>query len=582
MQLLTIALTSMLVFGPIGASEPKVQDDLVAQQGGGAGILQDNLDGSVRAIENAISTYLDGREVQNILTPGEFSEWSLTLEEGQVVIAEARSDAFDPAIQIVDPAGKVLYENDDRYPGDQRPLLFWRAPTRGAYGLRVTGFRGKAGGQFFLRHTIYDTIDVGTERPFEKPKRFLVRVPMKAGEVEQVYFDTRRGYSGSSIRTVIGPTGLPDLNLARPLWTAIPNAIVAPVDGDYYLLSEAAGGKDYKIRPLARIIQPVALQTTGGVTVPANAPVIAHFTIKAGEFFEISAPALRLGSPVIVTEAPDVSQYDLKKPDGNPFFPKPSDKPRPGPAFTILPGRARDSRVVEIYGLRDATIWLASDAASDQTQIQLNSKPAARPFAEGAGLSNKLVIGKSEYWAIDAQVGDVMLIQAKVTGFAPNFIFRGPTLDLLWQRDGMPDETQFAWNVIIRQPGRHLLAVSSIGGGGGGDYELSRKVFPAKTFAKGSAAAGDLSDGQTHVWKFVANPREPMLMKWTSSDWDYEIHVSDMSGNEVGFNFTRVDEHTQFAILKVDSDTPFLVVLIPRTSKAKYSIELTPLPGYGG
>src|ERR1044072_7846316 len=94
-------------------------------QGGQGGQAGDIYDRSSQNIQNAINGYLDTPEVRNILTPGGFSEWRVTLKAGQVIFSEAWSDAFDPAVQIVDEKEVVQADSDDRYPGDQRPPMMW-------------------------------------------------------------------------------------------------------------------------------------------------------------------------------------------------------------------------------------------------------------------------------------------------------------------------------------------------------------------------------------------------------------------------------------------------------------------------
>src|SRR5260370_128290 len=82
------------------------------------------------------------------LPPGEYCEWILKLKPGQIVFAEAHSEAFDAALEIVGEDKKVLASNDDRFPGDQSPLLCWRCEKEGSYALHVRCFHDKSGGQF--------------------------------------------------------------------------------------------------------------------------------------------------------------------------------------------------------------------------------------------------------------------------------------------------------------------------------------------------------------------------------------------------------------------------------------------------
>jgi hypothetical protein len=100
------------------------------------------------------------------------------------------------------------------------------------------------------------------------------------------------------------------------------------------------------------------------------------------------------------------------------------------------------------------------------------------------------------------------------------------------------------------------------------------------SFAKGSPAAGALSDGQVQVWRFTAKPSEPLFIHWKSSDWSYEVSLRTESGDEAELPLTKVDGGNKFGILKVDKATTFLIVLEAAQSKATYAIELSDLPGY--
>jgi hypothetical protein len=44
----------------------------------------------------------------------------------------------------------------------------------------------------------------------------------------------------------------------------------------------------------------------------------------------------------------------------------------------------------------------------------------------------------------------------------------------------------------------------------------------------------------------------------------------------------RVDSHSNYGVLAVDSTTTFLIVLVGTGTAAQYSIEVSDLPGYKG
>jgi len=564
----------------------------VRQQGRGQGPYARETDQAVQQIDGRLGMYLNGDEIKNILTPGEFSEWTLKLKAGQVVIAEARSDAFDPALEIVDDKDKVLASNDDRYPGDQRPLLLWECKKDGSYGLRVRCFHDKSGGQFHIRFKTYDTVDAGTEGMVEKEVSantpFLLKVPMKAGQVKDIVTGTgaRRDWMRVSFNTVIFPDGLPERSpsLAEPIAPAI-RALIAPVAGDYYLLYTAGGWRTDKgpIQIGAREIAPTPLVKQGGkysAEAPTNVPALWELSVKAGELLQVSTPGLDLGCKFVLSEAPDFAKYDTSKPETNPFFPQLKVPPQDSPV-DVLPARARDGRVTVFRARRDAKLWLATDGLGPQSQqFALHVQPAAAVFAEDQACTGKLKVGNTDYWAIEAKSGDVMTLSTTATGFAEQIVVRDPEMNEIRGTTAGPDETSDKWQMVVQKPGRYLVAVSCLGDGGGGDYSLSRHVFHAKEFGLASPAGGEIKDGQIQIWRFTATPDNPLLIRWNSTNWDYDVAIYDDKGQGADFQRQELDEHNRIGILKVGQPQSFVIVLTGKPRAASYSIALEPIPGY--
>lgn len=569
-------------------------------QGGqaGQGGRQAEYDQRLQAIDQAIGTYLNSEEMKSILTPGEHVEWKVDMKVGQVIVAEARSEAFDPALEIVDGAEKVLATNDDRYPGDQRPLLLWECEKDGTYLLRGRSFMNKAGGQFFTRFNLYDTMPLETgkieERPFDKPigSLILFKVPMQAGQIKRIMVETPSNrHMAATLRHKISPIGLPDIGLAAPLYptTGDPaarvrgaNVLMAPVAGNYYILADLWAADRGNLRASAIEIAPAKLaEGTSSIKANTDAPGVWTLDVKAGQFIQVSTPELHLESHLVVSERPDVSKYDVSKPETNPFFPRlKGQEPEPGPALVRMPGRARDPRIVLFVAQRDATLWIASNGAGpDNTQYTLSVKPAARAYAESGEQKARLQVGNTDYWAFDAKVGDVMTLTSGTSTFAERLVLRGPDLEPVWDLQAVPDQTTLSGLLIVTKPGRYLAAISSLGDGGGGDYSVSRTVFASKEFGKGKPAQGQIAEGEVQVWKFTAPANDPLLLKWKSSAWGYSISVYLEDGSLSNLPLTTVDETSRYGILKVDKPITYLIVLTGTRGGGQYTIEVNDLPG---
>jgi hypothetical protein len=544
---------------------------------------------SVQGINRAIQRYIDSREQATILTSGEFSAWSLKLEVGQVVIAEARSDVFDPALSIVDASGHMMADNDDRYPGDQRPLLLWRCTEKGTYSLRLSSYHDKTGGQGFVRYRIYDCMDIGSDKPvdkvFDTNAQFLLRIPMKAGQIKQVNFDTPNGnFAPPILIQTVSPVGLPDCELAGPLDKVIPRRVMATVDGDYYVVAQIyPPGRPITVRAHTEDIPATPLTRDGGrcaVKATTNKPSLWVITVKQGEFLEISTPQLSGDARFVVAEQPDISKFDLSKPETNPFYPLLPGTPEVPPAITGLPKRANDYRLYDFVVLRDTKLWVATNGTGPKNiQYTLNVQPAAADYTPGYDLKGDLRVGNTDYWSFDTKAGDVMAFKATAKPFAATVVVRGPDLGETSHAEAGLDQTQFNWEMIVQRPGRYLTCISCKGDGGSGAYELSRQVFHPKEFAKGFPAKGEISTGQTQVWKFTAKPGEPLYVKWWSSRRSYDISVRNENGDDSDIPLTDVGD-TSYGIINVSQPTTYVLVLTSNGEKAQYSIELSDLPGY--
>ena len=564
-------------------------------QGGQAGTIQDRYNSKVRAIDSAVALYFNPPEIRNILTPGGFSEWSLTLKKGQVVIASARSDAFDPALQIVfvgdDGAEEVLAKNDDRYPGDQRPFLIWRCEEAGDYKLRARCFEDAAGGQFFLRTKTYDCLDLfsgkATEMEVEAQKRFLLRIPMKAGEIKQVVYERPNGsfYPAIRVDQVISPTGLPDINLIKPIESVVRSTVMAAVDGVYYVVARTTGNQKGKVRASIKDIPVLQLEREDGrysAEAPVNSLSLWSLCVKKGDFLEVSTPELSFGSRFVLAELPDISEYDLEVPEKNPFFPLvPEETEDKGPAFIALPAREGDSRRGVYVIQRDAVLWLVSDGAGPNANTYTMSvRPAAKDFSLDQEITGELRIADTDYWEFNAEAGDVMTFVTGTTQFSERLIVRDPELREVRTVSMSLDQTSASWSMIVEKPGRYLVAVSANGNGGGGTYTLNRQVFSAREFGMDSPAQGDFSTGMVEVWKFTATPDQPLFIHWKTSSFSYTVSIRDAKGRPAPLSLTRIDDMNQFGLLKVRAPRTFLIVLASSGKATDYSITLSDIPGY--
>lgn len=562
--------------------------------GGGQQGERDNYANFARAINEKISRYLNGEDVRSILTPGEVTEWTLEMKTDQVVVAEAWSDVFDAALEVADDQGKAVAFNDDRWVGDQRPLLLWRCEKAGTYSLRAKCFQNKAGGPVNVRYKVYDSYMLSSDNWLEHEiegdgggKEFLLRIPLKKNEMVQLAQERRDKDKNvwASLLAAISPSGLPDANLLGDFDKAFTAPIRAAVPGDYYVLAQTSSQGKRSIRMRALPITDKALAWAGKELTDqalANKVNLWSFSVKKGEIIEVTAAELNPATQILTRPAPKDWVIDPKKPETNPFGPASAvAAQKEGPAFEELPGRDRDGRVMVFRALRDTQVFSAVIPGLPATgNYTYRIEKADRDFGADAAQKATLRIGANDYWSFDAKVGDVMDLTSDFQGYSQEVTVLDPGGNEFGHYFVPPDSYTMKETMFFETPGRYIVRVTSNGGGGGGSYSLSRHVLPAKEFGKGKPATGDLSDGKIHIWKFTAKPGEPLWIHWTSSDWSYGFTVRDGEGRLTSLPMTVVDQSQRYGILTVDKPRDYLIVLMPNGSKAKYSIEIGDIPGY--
>jgi hypothetical protein len=314
---------------------------------------------------------------------------------------------------------------------------------------------------------------------------------------------------------------------------------------------------------------------------PTNLPALWELSVKAGDLLEVSAPQLNPYCQLQLAEVPDISKYDLAKPETNPFYPGGDvNASTSGSPFIQLPGRARDSRIYVFHAWRSAKLWVASNGLGDKSQYTVTIKPAAKTFFDKGTNAAKLGIGNNDYWTFDAKAGDVMTLDSSCNGFVPTTIVRDPDMTELRHVVAQLDQKTDNWRMIVQKPGPYTVAMSCLGDGGSGEYSLSRNVIHAKEFSLKVAAKDVITPGQVQIWQFTATPQTPLYIHWNSDNWSYEVSIINSQGRQTDFQRQMVDPHNSFGILKVDHPQTFVIVLTGTGPATKYSIELSPLPGY--
>jgi|GEM_PF-1482457 len=580
--------------------------------GGSAGFQgsgQQNEIQTAQTIQNEIDKYLNSNPITAILTPGEFVEYTLKLKKDEVVIADAKSDAFDPALEVVDGKGKVLGQNDDRYPGDQRPLLLWRAPAEGTYFLHVTSFRNKAGGEFTVRFNTYQSFTLTTDKTSQyqinkdqdKGKPILLRESLKAGEVATIR-ESRPSPSFFSNELIFGQyifeNGLPVPSTYFPFPT-ISNLpiLVAPVSGDYYVLINPMKISDPNQETNFWVQKSVTQKIDSGpqslsVQSNSNEAKIYELSMKKLDFLSarISGSDRNYFALMAITK-PDFNAFDLSDSTKNPFFPgftQNSDSQK----LTIMPVRPVDPRYVDFYALADQTIWIASrEAALNPAGYNLAIGPAAEPLPANGSIRQKLQIGWTNYSRVPLDEGDIMTLTMTANGFRPRIHIFDPSLRTLSDSSLPLDDYLYKTEIEPTMSGKYIVAISCVGDGGKGDYSLSAALHPPRTLSIGSPGLGTIEPDQVQVWKFTVLPSDPVILhlndpsghcSFRFANNEFQGYPQDqINGSQIIRQIEYIDATDSIAIMNPDKPTTYTLIVHGYAKGSNYSITLEPILHHG-
>ncbi|MGC4045659.1 MAG: hypothetical protein QM758_17850 [Armatimonas sp.] len=244
----------------------------------------------------------DVSRATNILTPGQLTEYPLTVKEGEVVLAQVETSNFDSALQITDAMGKVLAENDDASPGNQNARLLYRFPKAGEYKLLVRAFKGASGGQFDLLQRRFLPKDLKPGAPFSGASQELTYLRIAAEAGQTLLFQASRGIPGTSV--LYSSTGEMIPVSSRP--DRQPGLFFrAEKAGDYYLRLSAGVPEGLTMNPMRVLPFQPGGQSAEQVLKPTGGD-LWRFSGKAGELVRLSVttPGNRLVARLRYVPAP--------------------------------------------------------------------------------------------------------------------------------------------------------------------------------------------------------------------------------------------------------------------------------------
>ncbi|AIE84056.1 PPC domain-containing protein [Fimbriimonas ginsengisoli] len=514
---------------------------------------------------SSIATAPDGDPVAqtHILTPGDRGEWPIQAKEGETIIVSADSEVFDPALEVVDAAGKVLAQNDDVRPGQQNPLLVYRFAAAGTYKVLVKGYKSAAGGQyrFMIRRFAAKDATIGerTAHSTSKSGNGWLRYKFDAGKTIVV---AARGATFRPELELIGPTGEPVApvkefeNPGQSRWLAYR----AAASGDYYLRVQSnQSGQSFAITAVAAH---EGITSVGGPTIEHTLEPggfdIWKFKAKAGDI--VRAEAKSRSAPVIAQLSQSPKSDEIADP-------QPATAP-----FLGLTGDGKDRETVNVLVLKTGEYQISVyHPSGNPSHYSLAVSSGAKPL-DAMEVNSSLALGRADFWIFEGQKGQIVRLEALSTQF-DTFLelddFNGSSLA---QNDDGAGDRNAGLTLQLPSSGLFLVQVSSRGGGGSGSYTLKRSTAEVHPLLENVRGDGTLGSGGVDFWSFSGRAGQTIVLSARSPQFDTVLHLIGPDGSEVAANDDSGDGTDSLITIRLPLSGTYTVRLTGNDGGGQYSI----------
>ena len=502
---------------------------------------------------------------RHILTPGERGEWEIEVKEGESIIATAKSEVFDPAIEIVDANEVKLAENDDVAPGVQRAQVLFRFPSPGKYKVLVKGFQAKAGGPYdiSLRRFTSSALGAGDNSIAREgvSGQSWMRYEAKRGVPMVV---TLEGVIGG-LQDHFAPTGeeFEPATLYHPGGEKY--VIVPEVDGEYYISALTRGSLD---GPMHAIVSPARESaTTVGLTTPKRSLSEGQLDIWSFDAEEGQLLDIRLLAPSrdawFFVYASNESLQDLA-----------DSYASAGESLKLIgveeKNRANMTVLVTKKGRYHVAVIPRTNAGLEYGISLADSTTDVPPSGVAQG---SLQIGTYQVWGFQGEPGQIVRLQASAEAFDSYFLVYSPSGKRIAIGDDGDSSINASVESVLAESGRYLVVVSAYGGGGSGAYTLNQATIEPRRAAVGSASQGRIEGSGGDVWVVDGREGQSLIVNVRADGFDASVVVFGPSGDVVAESGYGDGDNPLFAV-RFEKPGRYTIRVMSQTGRGTYNLWL--------
>jgi hypothetical protein len=483
------------------------------------------------------------------LTPGGLDRWIVQGKKGETIIAHVASTEFDPVLELAigdEKEGKLLLSADDE---GSESRFSHRLPGDGEYMIRVHGFEFKGGGNYSLTLLRFTP----TELPVGKR---IVGSFDRQGKSHHYLQGTRDRVltvdaTGAASWDMLDVKGKP-----LPRWLS---SIRCEDRGEYSLVLTGKPSSRYEVHVRAAVEKTLALGEPAAGRLEQQEMHIFTFQGREGEFrlVEIKREGDIVGRLI---HAPVDRENRLR---------------------ISSPGRPaiQDLRTVDKGQLQQFAVMLGRD---DRYQVQLispregsylvtMSEPTI-PINVDDRSARTLAVGGASYYRFKGTPGQLVIARLTSAQFDPFLQLYDSHGQLVADNDdgdgGIGSRIAY---VVMKEQVFHLH-VTSLGNGGGGDFELALSEKKPNPLVLGESSQGTLEAGATDHWSFDGKQGQTVFFNVRSTHFDPYVTVQDPDGVILGQDDNGGVDTDSLLALRLPRDGRYTVWVRSQRGQGAYLI----------
>jgi hypothetical protein len=243
-------------------------------------VVEQEADGDPIPVEVQLPVTVNGR----IFPREDVDVWTFAAKKGQTVCAEVNAarigSPLDARLEVLDPDGRVIAENDDAHGAD--PFVRFTAAADGRYAVRIRDAANRGGQAYVYRLTL--TADARVDRVFPLGGR-------RGGKVR--FTLSGQGVPADPVEVALPADGPGDDFCRFPCGDQTSNPVLLDLDD---LPEQAETEPNDEPSQAVRVAAPAVLN--GRIDKPGDVDCWA-FAAKKGEAFLLELRARQLGSPLL-------------------------------------------------------------------------------------------------------------------------------------------------------------------------------------------------------------------------------------------------------------------------------------------